>query len=341
MYFLRDESHPNLPNSSCAYGQMLVIRGTGDTIAQVIFQYGSNHDVYYRAGNPSNVGGTGTWSSWAKINDGGAATLGGKSITDIALKALTPTYSGTLQGSGKDFNSYITTGIFHWASDSDVTSCSNKPCNYSGCLTVNNNGSTGTSLVIYQTYQTYNSNTKLYIRSCWNTTWSPWVDLTQTVIPIAGTDLGGVKNGGNVTIAPDGTMNVALKESDHRITVTLNNNSTTDTQRFINALSELPEGGVLELLGTGLIYPSSVITINKAVTILAHGANIKFKPTTDNKMFEMSAPVSIYGGKYTFEGGLYSKIFNTTSELKMIDVDFYANNGGMTLIETTMGVSIK
>lgn len=45
------------------YSQMLVMHGGGDTIAQMAISY-SSRKVYVRAGNPSNVGGSGSWSSW-------------------------------------------------------------------------------------------------------------------------------------------------------------------------------------------------------------------------------------------------------------------------------------
>lgn len=69
-------SNPNIP-PSCSYGQMLVIYGGGDTIAQLVFPYNSDL-VYRRSGNPPNIGGSGSWSSWVVIGDGANAdTLDG------------------------------------------------------------------------------------------------------------------------------------------------------------------------------------------------------------------------------------------------------------------------
>lgn len=45
------------------WSQMLVMHGGGNTIAQLVVGY-SSHQVYIRSGNPSNVGGSGSWSSW-------------------------------------------------------------------------------------------------------------------------------------------------------------------------------------------------------------------------------------------------------------------------------------
>lgn len=45
------------------WSQMLVMHGSSDTIAQLVVGY-NTHQVYIRSGNPSNVGGSGSWSSW-------------------------------------------------------------------------------------------------------------------------------------------------------------------------------------------------------------------------------------------------------------------------------------
>ncbi|MBB6730066.1 pyocin knob domain-containing protein [Cohnella zeiphila] len=58
----------NLVNgpSGVDYGQLLVLHGGGDTIAQMAFSFGGI-DVYSRAGNPAQVGGNGGWGSWNRI----------------------------------------------------------------------------------------------------------------------------------------------------------------------------------------------------------------------------------------------------------------------------------
>ena len=55
----------NAPSGS-AWGQMLVIYGGGDTIAQLVFPYNSDA-IWRRSGNPSNVGGSGSWRSWTLV----------------------------------------------------------------------------------------------------------------------------------------------------------------------------------------------------------------------------------------------------------------------------------
>ena len=46
------------------WGNMLVLRGGGDTIAQLAFGYVSSDRPMFRQGNPSNVGGAGSWTQW-------------------------------------------------------------------------------------------------------------------------------------------------------------------------------------------------------------------------------------------------------------------------------------
>lgn len=69
--------NPNMP-AGVAYGQLLVIHGDGDTITQIISDFGSD-DIYWRSGNPTEVGGVGTWQPWRKIwhdgNDGDGSGL--------------------------------------------------------------------------------------------------------------------------------------------------------------------------------------------------------------------------------------------------------------------------
>ena len=49
-------------SSGTGWGQMLVMHGGGDTIAQLAISY-SDSVVKVRSGNPTNVGGTGTWGT--------------------------------------------------------------------------------------------------------------------------------------------------------------------------------------------------------------------------------------------------------------------------------------
>jgi hypothetical protein len=72
--------HSNIPTGA-DYGQMLVMHAASDTITQIIGDYSGN--LWYRNGNPTDVGGSGSWQSWRQvITDAdvdvanGVATLG-------------------------------------------------------------------------------------------------------------------------------------------------------------------------------------------------------------------------------------------------------------------------
>lgn len=59
-------NHQNCP-SGADWGQLLVVHGGGDTIAQIAFDYDSSR-MWVRTGNPSDVGGSDPlgWSNWAQ-----------------------------------------------------------------------------------------------------------------------------------------------------------------------------------------------------------------------------------------------------------------------------------
>lgn len=59
---------PTANGPGISYGQLLVMYGGADTITQIAGDYATG-DLYTRSGNPSNVGGGGAWSSWAKVWD--------------------------------------------------------------------------------------------------------------------------------------------------------------------------------------------------------------------------------------------------------------------------------
>lgn len=53
---------------SADWCQLLVMHGGGDTITQIIGSY-SDGKLWYRSGNPSNVGGIGVWGAWSQVYD--------------------------------------------------------------------------------------------------------------------------------------------------------------------------------------------------------------------------------------------------------------------------------
>ncbi|MBW8380964.1 MAG: shufflon system plasmid conjugative transfer pilus tip adhesin PilV, partial [Youngiibacter sp.] len=72
-------SHSNAP-SNYAYGQMLVIHGAFDTIAQLLFPY-NDDTVWRRSGNPTNVGGSGAWRTWTQVGGGSYLPLSGGTLS--------------------------------------------------------------------------------------------------------------------------------------------------------------------------------------------------------------------------------------------------------------------
>jgi hypothetical protein len=58
------------------YGQMIVVHGAADTIAQVGFSY-ADSQMYFRTGNPASVGGTGAWGAWKNLAWSGGANASG------------------------------------------------------------------------------------------------------------------------------------------------------------------------------------------------------------------------------------------------------------------------
>lgn len=65
-------------NGTGSYGQLIVVHGGSDTITQIYGDYATG-TLYTRSGNPSNVGGAGSWTAWRKLwndaNDGAGSGL--------------------------------------------------------------------------------------------------------------------------------------------------------------------------------------------------------------------------------------------------------------------------
>ena len=97
------EAHTNMPSEAFNYGQVLTVRGYGDTIAQMCFSYLSSGLIAVRSGNPADMGSNGNWGAWntlARITDNVASatklqtarTLWGQSFDG------TDNVAGTLSG---------------------------------------------------------------------------------------------------------------------------------------------------------------------------------------------------------------------------------------------------
>jgi hypothetical protein len=89
-----NESPVNAP-ADVAYGQMLVVHGGNDTIAQIVFPYNQSR-MFFRTGNPSNTGGTGNWKDWTQVyttfnkptpEDIGALSKDGGTVGDLTISA--------------------------------------------------------------------------------------------------------------------------------------------------------------------------------------------------------------------------------------------------------------
>lgn len=61
-----NSNNRNAPGGS-DYGQLLVIHGGGDTIAQILVCY-ADGSFWTRSGNPVDVSGTGDWQDWKKLS---------------------------------------------------------------------------------------------------------------------------------------------------------------------------------------------------------------------------------------------------------------------------------
>lgn len=60
-------TNANLPAGSYQYGQLLTVRSSGDTIGQLLMSYTESGRIAVRSGNPTQVGGTGSWGAWKTL----------------------------------------------------------------------------------------------------------------------------------------------------------------------------------------------------------------------------------------------------------------------------------
>jgi hypothetical protein len=100
------------------YGQLLVIRGGSDTITQIYGQY--NGSLSYRSGNPTNVGGTGSYQAWRTLLDSSnynsyalplsGGTLSGALTVSGQLNVSGSKFYTASNNSGESFDVYIDAG---------------------------------------------------------------------------------------------------------------------------------------------------------------------------------------------------------------------------------------
>ena len=105
-------------NSPYSYSQLLVLHGGGDTIGQLVMAYDLSGRMQVRSGNPSQVGGVGSWGAWnivAFTTDNVASatklqtarTLWGQSFdgTGNVDNILTLNYSASTRATGIELQS--------------------------------------------------------------------------------------------------------------------------------------------------------------------------------------------------------------------------------------------
>ena len=86
-FYRLNGSHVNAP-AAVGYGQLIVSRG-GDTIAQIVTGH-IDGEIYWRQGNPPDVGGPGSWSAWYRFfhsGNLGAATESIAGLVELATAA--------------------------------------------------------------------------------------------------------------------------------------------------------------------------------------------------------------------------------------------------------------
>ena len=108
-------------NRPADWGQMLTVYGGLDTIGQIYFDY-QDGNIKTRAGNPSDVGGSGSWSAWRTVwtdeNDGSGSGLDADTVDGVHASSF-------LRSDASDsFTGTLTGGVLH--AGGEITSSSAK-----------------------------------------------------------------------------------------------------------------------------------------------------------------------------------------------------------------------
>lgn len=259
-------SNLNIP-AECASGQLLVMHGASDTIAQIVTDYSSTA-IYWRSGWPAVVGGGGTWGAWRQIWHSGkmgpgsgldADLLDGKHASNLAV------YSPNVLASVLQDTTNLASGFY---TVSDGLLQPNGSLFASGWWHVihmkhaNNNG-----YAHQVAYTLDTTNTNIYERSTINTgtIWSNWRKmLTQTDYDVLNARM---DNYGSInSVATSYTIQLAVA---NQVVYTANASAITISIPT-NAVAAFPLGTqitfVQENVGTVTFLPLSGVVLNSKDT---------------------------------------------------------------------------
>ena len=103
----------NGPAPAVDYGQLLVLHGAADTITQIAFPYGAGY-MFFRNGNPSDVGGSGSWGPWNRVwstgNQGAGSGMDADSVDGLHAADLMT--RAPIEVGGIDLNNLTSSGFF-------------------------------------------------------------------------------------------------------------------------------------------------------------------------------------------------------------------------------------
>ncbi len=204
--FYRLFGYPANAPAGVGDGQLIVARGGGDTILQIVTGYG-NGEIYWRQGNPPELGGPawGSWGPWYRFfhsgnintaNAGTATRL--QTARTLTIGSTSKSFDGSADaswsladilgngvpgtaqelGSGVDLNTIQTPGFYWQPADVNASSGANYPVPYAGALMVLKN-TTG----VTQIYYLYGHLTTMFFRGYYNTQWSPWREVYHSGTP--------------------------------------------------------------------------------------------------------------------------------------------------------------
>ena len=115
------------------FGNLLVCRG-GDTIFQLGIGYGDGNSMYFRNGNPSDIGGAGNWNAWQPIltpRNTGIVFAGNTFKSTGPALAIGDSDTGLVQnGDGK---------LEFWANNQRIFKYNNAAINFERAMSCNDN----------------------------------------------------------------------------------------------------------------------------------------------------------------------------------------------------------